>query len=157
MKLLLFIVISVTTLTTAQIKKVSENNRPLRRFLLENFTVSSNGVLREFRIHTIITAIFSHSDIWHVGTNMLAVYFFGRQALSMLGGPRFAMLYLGGGLVSSLSQVMWPVLAPRQTPSKYKTSKFSSALGNLKPFKSFVPAILVSIIFSRSGTSSFFL
>lgn len=123
--------------------KVSENNRPLRRILLENFTVSSNGVLREFRIHTIITAIFSHSDIWHVGTNMLAVYFFGRQSLSMLGGPRFAMLYLGGGLVSSLSQVLWPVIAPRQTPSKYKTSRFSSALGSLMPYKTFISATLV--------------
>lgn len=123
--------------------KVSENNRPLRRILLENFTVSSNGVLREFRTHTIITAIFSHSDIWHVGSNMLAVYFFGRQSLSMLGGPRFAILYLGGGLVSSLSQVLWPVMAPRGTPSKYKTSKFSSALGILIRFKIEFSVILV--------------
>jgi membrane associated rhomboid family serine protease len=115
--------------------KVSENNRPLRRILLENFTVSSNGVLRDFRIHTIITAAFSHSDIWHVGTNMLAVYFFGKQALSMLGGPRFAVLYLGGGLVSSLSQVLWPVIAPRGTPTKYRTSKYSSALGRLILFR----------------------
>lgn len=115
--------------------KLSDSNRQLRRILFENFTVSSNGVLREFRIHTIITAIFSHSDVWHLGTNMVAVYFFGRNCLPMLGGPRFAALYVGGGLISSFSQILWPILAPRETPSRYKLSRHSAALGNFTSFR----------------------
>jgi membrane associated rhomboid family serine protease len=109
--------------------KYSENDRKTRRFLQDNFTISSNGVMREFRIHTFLTSIFSHRDPWHLLSNSVAFYFFGQTCLSYLGGSRFLVLYIGGGLVTSFAQVLGPHIIPRDFPSRFKVSKYSSAAG----------------------------
>jgi Rhomboid family len=109
--------------------KYSENDRKSRRFLQDNFTISSNGVTRELRIHTFLTSIFSHRDPWHLLSNSVAFYFFGQTCLSYLGSPRFLVLYIGGGLVTSCAQVLGPYIIPRDFPSRFKVSKYSSAAG----------------------------
>lgn len=109
--------------------KYSENDREMRRFLHDNFTISSNGVLREFRIHTFLTSIFSHRDPGHLLSNSVAFYFFGQSCLSYLGGPGFLALYIGGGLVSSFAQVLGPLVIPRDFPSRFKVSNYASAAG----------------------------
>ena len=98
-------------------------------FMRRHFMVSSNGVIKDYRLHTLLTSSFSHNDPWHLLGNMITVYFFGRNVLSQIGGPRFAALYLGGGLVSTVSQVVWPYCIPRDFPATYKISKWSQALG----------------------------
>ena len=98
-------------------------------FMRRHFMVSSNGVIKDYRLHTLLTSSFSHNDPWHLLGNMVTVYFFGRNVLSQIGGPRFAALYLGGGLVSTVSQVVWPYCIPRDFPATYKISKWSQALG----------------------------
>ena len=109
--------------------KYSENDRKTRRFLLDNFMISSNGVLREFRIHTFLTSIFFHRDPWHLASNLVTVYFFGRSCLQYLGGPRFLALYVGGGLVASFAQVLCPHIVPRNFPHRFKVSTNSSTSG----------------------------
>jgi membrane associated rhomboid family serine protease len=36
------------------------------------------------RVHTAVTAAFSHYDFGHYATNMIALYFFGRNVVGLL-------------------------------------------------------------------------
>ena len=84
---------------------LAENNRTLYRKMLLHFTVSRDGVLRRYRIHTLLTSIFSHRDLWHLFMNSFTLYFFGLETIGVLGTARFLQLYLGGGLLSSCCHV----------------------------------------------------
>lgn len=52
-------------------------------FMLRHFTNSLEN-LRAGRIHTLITTAFSHYSILHMGTNLIALYFFGRPINQIL-------------------------------------------------------------------------
>ena len=60
-----------------------------------HFTVSEESVYNG-RFHTIITAAFSHYDLTHFGSNMLALYFFGRDIAQVFGGAYLINLYVVG-------------------------------------------------------------
>lgn len=49
----------------------------------------------------LVTSMFTHVDIWHVGFNMLALWFLGPHLEMALGRARFLTLYLLSGLVGS--------------------------------------------------------
>jgi membrane associated rhomboid family serine protease len=84
----------------------------IRRFMAKNFAISSAGVLKEGRLHTLVTSIVSHYDAVHLGANMACLVIFGKSLMPILGRSRFLALYLGAGIASSLAQVAWPVVAP---------------------------------------------
>ena len=54
----------------------------------------------------LLTAMFTHVQLWHIGFNMLALYFLGPHLESVLGRARFLALYLLSGLVGSAT-VYW--------------------------------------------------
>jgi len=62
----------------------------------------------------IVTGLFVHSSLFHVGFNMLAVFIFGRMLENLLGTWRFVALYflagLGGDLAVSLLTPGTPVV-----------------------------------------------
>lgn len=61
------------------------------------------------------SAIFLHADIWHVGLNMLGLYWLGQTVEGRLGWWRFLLVYFGAGLGASLLIVglsWWEVLEP---------------------------------------------
>ena len=87
-------------------------NASIRRFMGKNFAISAAGVVKEGRVHTIVTSIFSHYDPVHLGANMGYLLFFGKELLPVLGRARFLGLFLGAGVVSSIAQVAWPFVAP---------------------------------------------
>jgi membrane associated rhomboid family serine protease len=60
----------------------------------------------------LLTSMFTHVQVWHVGFNMLALYILGPQLELMLGRTRFLALYLLSGLFGSAT-VYW--LAPEFT------------------------------------------
>eukprot|EP00292_Cryptomonas_paramecium_P020408 CAMPEP_0113691790 /NCGR_PEP_ID=MMETSP0038_2-20120614/18682_1 /TAXON_ID=2898 /ORGANISM="Cryptomonas paramecium" /LENGTH=177 /DNA_ID=CAMNT_0000613545 /DNA_START=343 /DNA_END=876 /DNA_ORIENTATION=+ /assembly_acc=CAM_ASM_000170 len=98
--------------------------------MVDHATVSTVGVVRDGRIHTLFTAMFSHHTLGHLAANMLTLYFFGGEIVALLGARRFLQLYLGGGLVSSLCQVSWPVIAPQlNIPGKYRNHPAQPSLG----------------------------
>lgn len=97
----------------------------IRRFMGKHFALSSAGVLKEGRYHTLITSIFSHYDPLHLGANMGCLIFFGKEVIAILGPTRFVALFVASGLVSSMAQVVWPLVAPRQ--SRY--SQYQLGLG----------------------------
>jgi membrane associated rhomboid family serine protease len=51
---------------------------------------------------TILTAMFVHSDLWHILFNMIALFFFGRTLTMLVGSGRFLMVYFIGGIVGNL-------------------------------------------------------
>lgn len=51
---------------------------------------------------TAVTYMFVHAGIWHLGFNMIALFFFGPRLESRLGGRRFLGLYAVAGLTGAL-------------------------------------------------------
>ena len=47
-------------------------------FAARNFTTSLDGI-KSGRLHTLVTCTFSQRDTWHLVSNMIGLYFFGRQ------------------------------------------------------------------------------
>jgi membrane associated rhomboid family serine protease len=52
------------------------------------------------------TSMFTHVEIWHIGFNMLALWFLGPQLELAIGRLRFLALYLLSGLAGSVA-VLW--------------------------------------------------
>ena len=76
-----------------------------RQLMYDHFTASYDGVFNRGLYHTLFTSTFSHMDIHHLGFNMTALMSYSSVA-KHLGPTKFLYLYLGGGVVSSLCQVM---------------------------------------------------
>lgn len=60
------------------------------------------GMLRERRLHTVITSGFVHADLGHLLFNMFTFYFFAFSLEQHIGTARFLLLY-GTGLLLSHS------------------------------------------------------
>ena len=56
-------------------------------FMKRHFVVSVESV-SNLRLHTLLTAAFSHFDGWHLFSNMFALYFFGGDIGRMFGAKR---------------------------------------------------------------------
>ena len=54
----------------------------------------------------LLTSVFTHVEVWHIGFNMLALYVLGPQLEVAVGRIRFLVLYLLSGLAGS-ALVMW--------------------------------------------------
>jgi rhomboid family protein len=54
---------------------------------------------------TVLTYMFLHAGPWHLGFNMLALYFFGPRVEARLGGRQFLSLYGISGLVGALASL----------------------------------------------------
>jgi membrane associated rhomboid family serine protease len=54
----------------------------------------------------LLTSAFTHVEVWHIGFNMLALWFLGPPLESALGRVRFLALYLGSALSGSVL-VFW--------------------------------------------------
>lgn len=56
---------------------------------------------------TVVTYMFLHAGLWHLGFNMLALYFFGPRVEARLGGQQFLTLYGLSGLVGALASLIF--------------------------------------------------
>lgn len=56
--------------------------------------------------YQLLTSMFTHVDLWHIGFNMVALWILGPQLELMLGRVRYLGLYLLSGLVGS-AVVYW--------------------------------------------------
>ena len=54
---------------------------------------------------TILTSMFMHGGLWHLGGNMLFLWIFGNNVEDHLGHLRFLVFYLAGGVLATLSHV----------------------------------------------------
>jgi membrane associated rhomboid family serine protease len=62
----------------------------------------------------LLTSIFTHIEIWHIGFNMVALWALGPQLELAIGRARFVALYLLSGLAGSAT-VMWLAAPNSQT------------------------------------------
>ena len=76
----------------------------------------------------LVTSMFTHVDIWHVGFNMLALWFLGPQLEAAVGRARFLALYLLSGLVGS-ALVYW--LAGEHTATLGASGAIFGLMGGL--------------------------
>ncbi len=79
---------------------------------LEQLTMSA--YLPDFARHpwTIVTYFFTHAGIFHILSNMLFLYWFGRLIDEYLGSRRLVGLYILGGLAGGLTYLAIYNLAP---------------------------------------------
>ncbi|OBZ77108.1 Presenilins-associated rhomboid-like protein, mitochondrial [Grifola frondosa] len=75
-------------------------------WMRNNFTVSWTNV-KSGRIWTLLTSCISHEDLMHAIFNVMGFYFMAPPVISLLGNVGFLALYLGSGLVSSLTSLYW--------------------------------------------------
>jgi membrane associated rhomboid family serine protease len=54
---------------------------------------------------TLVTSMFLHADILHLGGNMLYLWIFGNNVEDALGPWRYALFYLLGGVLAGLAHV----------------------------------------------------
>lgn len=104
---------------------LSENDRKMRNFMINNFTCCPFSVLQRGEAHTLVTCFFSHRDTWHLIGNMISCYFFGSTAVAALGASKFLRLYMTGGVISSAAFVGTPYIYR----SPLDRGKYDHALG----------------------------
>lgn len=51
---------------------------------------------------TLITSMFLHTEFFHIFSNMLVLFFFGRMVYRLMGGWRFLVVYFVGGIAGNL-------------------------------------------------------
>jgi membrane associated rhomboid family serine protease len=76
----------------------------------------------------LVTSMFTHVAIWHIGFNMLALWFLGPQLEAAVGRARFLALYLLSGLTGSLL-VYW--FAPLHQPTIGASGAIFGLMGGL--------------------------
>jgi membrane associated rhomboid family serine protease len=55
---------------------------------------------------TLLTSMFMHGSWMHIIGNMVYLWAFGREIEDAMGGFRFAVFYLAGGVVAMLAQIL---------------------------------------------------
>jgi membrane associated rhomboid family serine protease len=56
-------------------------------------------------LHTLLTAMFVHAGLLHIGFNMLYLWVFGGNIEDHIGRVPFVVFYLGAGLAATLAQI----------------------------------------------------
>jgi membrane associated rhomboid family serine protease len=76
----------------------------------------------------LVTSMFTHVQVFHIGFNMLALWFLGPQLELVLGRARFLALYLLSGLAGSAA-VYW--LSDQNTPTLGASGAIFGLMGAL--------------------------
>lgn len=74
-------------------------------FMEKNFLLSWTA-LKEGRVWTLLTSVFSHNLFFHIFINMYFFYGFGKVLEGLLGSRRFLRLYLVSGLCGSIGHCL---------------------------------------------------
>jgi membrane associated rhomboid family serine protease len=74
--------------------------------LVENFTMVPADILEGRNLHTLVTSIFLHADIFHIAGNLIFLYVFGDNVEDALGHTRYLLFYLVCGLAADLTHIL---------------------------------------------------
>ncbi len=55
---------------------------------------------------TLVTSMFMHGGIMHIGGNMLYLWIFGNNIEDLMGPVKFLLFYIGCGLVAALAHIL---------------------------------------------------
>ena len=95
---------------------------------------------------TLVTYMFLHGGFWHLGFNMLVLYFFGPRLESRLGSRVFLQLYFFSGLVAGLVSVIVPFLLPTFSTMTAVVGASGALYGVLLAFAHYWPDERILII-----------
>ncbi|EAR89431.2 S54 family peptidase (macronuclear) [Tetrahymena thermophila SB210] len=68
---------------------------------IDNFTLGQKQI-NQHRYHTLATYSFAHTNLMHLGANMIGLYFFGKFIENQFGSRALAKLYFGGALLGGI-------------------------------------------------------
>ncbi len=71
------------------------------------FGLVPNDVVSRFMIWQIVTSMFLHGGIFHIGINMLVLYMFGAGVEQRIGRGPFLRLYFGAGILAGLAYIVF--------------------------------------------------
>jgi len=74
----------------------------LFEFMTANFLVSTSHILH-WHAWTLVTAAFSHNELWHLAINMFVLWSFGTVLERLWGTRVFFLSYLAAAVVASIS------------------------------------------------------
>ena len=77
----------------------------LNPFMAANFLVST-AHLEHWLVWTVVTAAFSHNELWHLAINMFVLWSFGTVLDKLWGTRVFVLFYLAAATVASLSHCL---------------------------------------------------
>lgn len=63
-------------------------------------------ILQAKNLHTLLTSMFLHADIFHIGGNMLFLYIFGDNVEDAFGHLRYLLFYLICGFVADFAHIL---------------------------------------------------
>jgi len=84
----------------------------------ELFWLRKSDVLEHGYIWQLLTAAFLHSlDIWHIGLNMLVLWWFGTEVEDIYGPKEFLAIYLTGAVGSGIFYLLWEFVTGSNIPA----------------------------------------
>ncbi len=112
------VVIVATTVIVFLIMQLWEKNMTegtfyghTTEFLLEHGGLYAPAV-REGEWYRLITHLFLHGDIWHLGNNMLILFCLGNALEHYVGKISFLMVYFFSGILAALGSVVYNTDSP---------------------------------------------
>lgn len=97
--------IAVTNVVVWTLWAVKRQSWWWQNVMRRNFTVSRRN-LRQHRYYTLITAVFSHEDLYHLAHNMVWLLAVGPEIQAQLGREQTLLLYVVGGIFGALASVL---------------------------------------------------
>lgn len=74
--------------------------------LLENFGLVPYKVVHQGALWQLVTSLFLHGGLWHIGFNMIALWFFGPPVEHVWGMKRFFIYYFLCGIGANLITIL---------------------------------------------------
>lgn len=84
-------------------------NNPIYNFGIEQGQLIAQ---QPWQVYRILTAMFLHESIIHIGLNMLSLYFVGVITEQFFGTRRFLIIYFASGILAGAAQAILTPLAP---------------------------------------------
>jgi len=146
--LITYALIAANVLVFVSYWPLFSDDRALARFFFE-WALLPENVADGRNLHTLVTSMFLHGGLLHLGGNMLFLYIFGDNLEEDLGHLGFALFYLASGIGAGLVHVM---VAPWSTvPTVGASGAIAGVMGGyllLYP-KARVDVLFIFIIFFK--------
>jgi membrane associated rhomboid family serine protease len=110
--LILLIAYAVVFVAEVLVSPAPARLTPNNAFCNEYFALSKEGIERGF-VWQLVTYQFMHAGLLHLFFNGWAIYAFGRELESQLGGKKYLALFFSSGIVGGVFQVLTALLWPQ--------------------------------------------